>query len=63
MDRLEVDNLQSVPEHMETLTIDPGRYLVVNFEGTIAAFVSFWQDFILIGYQIQNFEIDNRPSF
>lgn len=60
---VEVDNLQFIPDHMETLTIDIGRYLVVNFEGTIEAFVNFWQDIHYNWLPNSEFEIDNRPHF
>lgn len=60
---VEVDNLQSVPEQMETLTIDAGKYLVINFEGTITAFVNFWQDIHFNWLPNSEFEIDNRPHF
>ncbi|WP_336065608.1 GyrI-like domain-containing protein [Mesoflavibacter sp. CH_XMU1404-2] len=60
---VEVNNLQSVPGQMETLTIYAGKYLVINFEGTIEAFVGFWQDLHFNWLPNSEFDIDNRPHF
>ncbi|MBN2867186.1 MAG: GyrI-like domain-containing protein [Flavobacteriaceae bacterium] len=60
---VEVDSLQFISEHMEALTIDAGKYLVINFEGTVEAFVSFWQDIHFNWLPNSGFELDNRPHF
>lgn len=48
---------------MQSLTINAGKYLVINFEGTIEDFVSFWQDIHFNWLPNSEFKIDNRPHF
>ena len=39
---VEVNDLNDVPEGMETLTISSGNYLVIDFKGSTQEFVKNW---------------------
>ncbi|MCK0108551.1 GyrI-like domain-containing protein [Flavobacteriaceae bacterium S0825] len=60
---VEVDNLNDVPEGMETLTINSGRYLVIDFKGSIQEFVKNWNYLHSQWLPNSEYELDNRPHF
>ncbi|WP_157662552.1 MULTISPECIES: GyrI-like domain-containing protein [unclassified Winogradskyella] len=60
---VEVNSLDEVPENMETLTITSGRYLVIDFKGSIPDFIEFWQKIHSSWLPSSDFELDNRPHF
>ena len=60
---VEVDNLNDVPEGMETLTINSGRYLVIDFKGSIQEFVKNWNYIHSQWLPNSDYELDNRPHF
>ena len=60
---VQVKDLNTVPDNLQSLTINAGKYLVINFEGTIEDFVSFWQDIHFNWLPNSEFKIDNRPHF
>lgn len=60
---VEVANLNNVPEGMETLTIKPGKYLVIDFKGAMQEFVKNWHYLHSQWLPNSEFELDNRPHF
>ena len=60
---VEVNNLDTVPPDMETLIIASGKYLVIDFKGSISEFIKFWQHIHATWLPNSEFELDNRPHF
>ena len=60
---VEVNNLNEVPNAMETLIITSGKYLVIDFKGSIPEFIKFWQHIHTTWLPNSDFELDNRPHF
>ena len=60
---IEVTSLEDVPEKMKTLTITSGRYLVIDFKGSIPDFITFWQNMHSTWLPNSEFELDDRPHF
>lgn len=60
---VEVANLDEVPEGMETLTIKSGNYLVMDFKGSMQAFVKQWHYIHAVWLPNSEYKLDNRPHF
>lgn len=60
---VEVNNFNKVPNGLSTLRIDSGKYLVIDFKGSIAEFIKFWQNIHSTWLPNSEFELDNRPHF
>lgn len=60
---VEVTNLDNVPERMETLTINPGNYLVIDFKGSMQEFVKYWNFIHSQWLPNSKYKLDNRPHF
>ena len=60
---VEVTNLDTVPKDMQTLSIVSGRYLVIDFKGSIPDFIELWQKIHSSWLPSSEFELDNRPHF
>lgn len=60
---VEVSNLDYVPEKMDTMSITSGRYLVIDFKGSIPDFIKFWQNIHSSWLPNSKFELDDRPHF
>ncbi|GGI56613.1 GyrI-like domain-containing protein [Winogradskyella haliclonae] len=60
---VEVTHLDAVPKKMETLFILSGRYLVIDFEGSIPQFIKHWQNIHSTWLPNSEFELDTRPHF
>mgnify|MGYP000026461738 CR=1 FL=1 len=60
---VEVTNLNDVPDGMETLTIKPGNYLVIDFKGSIQEFIKNWHYLHSQWLPNSEYELDNRPHF
>ena len=60
---IEVTSLEDVPEKIKTLTITSGRYLVIDFKGSIPDFITFWQNMHSTWLPNSEFELDDRPHF
>lgn len=60
---VEVEDLESIPEGMLSLVINPGNYLVFDFKGSIQDFIAFWQELHSNLLPNSVFTLDNRPHF
>lgn len=60
---VEVTNLDQVPKDMQTLSIISGRYLVIDFKGSIPDFIKFWQNIHSGWLPNSEYKLDNRPHF
>ena len=60
---VEVTNLDNVPKGMETLTINPGNYLVIDFKGSMQEFVKTWNYIHAQWLPNSEYKLDNRPHF
>jgi len=60
---VEVINLDAVPQNMETLSIATGRYLVIDFKGSLPEFIKFWQNIHSSWLPNSEYELDDRPHF
>ena len=60
---IEVTNLDAVPQNMETLSIASGRYLVIDFKGSIPDFIALWQNIHSSWLPNSEYELDSRPHF
>jgi len=60
---VEVSNLDNIPEGMETLTINPGNYLVIDFKGSMQEFVKTWNYIHSQWLPNSEYKLDNRPNF
>ena len=60
---VEVNDLEIVPKNMKTLEVKSGRYLVIDFKGTIPEFIKLWQYIHSTWLPNSGFELDNRPHF
>ncbi len=60
---VEVANINEVPENMETLTIKPGNYLVIDFKGAMQEFIKNWHYIHSQWLPNSDYELDNRPHF
>tara|TARA_R100001377_G_C3165449_1_gene101153 strand:- start:303 stop:839 length:537 start_codon:yes stop_codon:yes gene_type:complete len=60
---VEVSNIDSIPENMETLIIQGGDFLVFPFQGSVDEFVTFWQKLHTEWLPNSNYQLDNRPHF
>ena len=60
---VEVTNINDVPQSMQTLSISLGRYLVIDFKGSISDFIKLWRDIHSSWLPNSEFELDNRPHF
>ena len=60
---VEVANFEDVPEKMESLTITSGRYLVIDFKGSIPDFITFWHKIHSNWLPNSKYELDDRPHF
>ena len=60
---VEVTNLDTVPKDMQTLSIVSGRYLVIDFKGSIPDFMKFWQNIHSVWLPNSEYELDDRSHF
>lgn len=60
---VEVTSLEDVPEKIETLSITSGRYLVINYKGSIPDFIKFWQNIHSTWLPNSKYELGDRPHF
>ncbi len=60
---VEVNSLDIIPEGLETLKITSGKYLVIDFKGSIPQFMQLWQHIHLDWLPKSEFELDDRPHF
>ncbi|TCK67517.1 AraC family transcriptional regulator [Winogradskyella wandonensis] len=60
---VEVSNLDDVPQDIETFTIHAGKYLIIDFKGSIPEFIKQWQYIHSTWLPNSEFELDNRPHF
>ncbi|TJY32486.1 GyrI-like domain-containing protein [Pontimicrobium aquaticum] len=60
---VEVDDFDEVPEGMETLTINSGNYIVIDFKGSMQAFVKQWNYLHAEWLPNSEYKLDNRPHF
>ncbi|SHG66406.1 GyrI-like domain-containing protein [Winogradskyella jejuensis] len=60
---VEVLNLDDVPQGMQTLTINTGKYLIIDFKGSIPDFIKIWQYIHSTWLPNSEFKLDNRPHF
>jgi len=60
---VEVTNFNNVPDGMETLTINSGNYLVIDFKGSIQEFIKNWHYLHSQWLPNSDNELDNRPHF
>mgnify|MGYP003843412957 CR=1 FL=1 len=52
-----------VPEKMDAMSITSGRYLVIDFKGSIPDFIKFWQNIHSSWLPNSKFELEDRPHF
>lgn len=60
---VEVSNLDNNPKGMKTLTINSGKYLVIDFKGSMQEFVKHWNYIHSQWLPNSEYELDNRPHF
>lgn len=60
---VEVSDIETTVEGLKTLTIDAGKYLVIDFKGSIPEFIQFWQNIHASWLPNSKFELDDRPHF
>ncbi|MBT8245036.1 MAG: GyrI-like domain-containing protein [Winogradskyella sp.] len=58
-----VNNFNNIPEGLDTLTISKGKYVVINFKGSVQQFIELWRELHSTWLASKNFELDNRPHF
>lgn len=59
----EVTSLDAVPQGMQPLTISSGRYLVIDFKGSVSDFIELWQKVHSSWLPNSEYELDDRPHF
>lgn len=60
---VEVSSFNNVPEGMETLTINAGNYLVIDFKGSMQEFIKNWNYIHSQWLPNSDFKLDKRPHF
>jgi AraC family transcriptional regulator len=60
---VEVTNLDSVPEGMETFTLPSGLYAVFLYKGTSTDISNFYQHIFTVWIPNSDYVLDNRPHF
>lgn len=60
---VEVADLDNVPKDLEILTIHSGKYVVIDFEGSIEEFLGLWKNIHETWLPNSGFELDDRPHF
>lgn len=58
-----VNDFKNVPKGIHTLTIVSGRYIVIDFKGSISEFIKLWQYIHSTWLPNTDFKLDDRPHF
>lgn len=58
-----VADFNDVPKEMHALTITSGKYVVIDFKGSIPEFMKLWQYIHSMWLPNSEFKLDNRPHF
>jgi len=60
---IEVYCFKGLPEGLQTLTIESGKYAIFNYKGKPEGFMKFWQNIHTNWLPNSEYELDDRPHF